>query len=151
VLQVSARAVDFASGGRWDAVAIGTVAGAVLASAMVLLMLGDGSYAVTITFVVLYGLANGMLAVSRATTPLVFYDRADYVRAASRMALPLNMVSAVAPTLFIVLLTRFGNHDMLATAAVSMVASVILLLVLARRRPQPGQVAPAVQPADGDR
>jgi hypothetical protein len=151
IFQVSARAVDFVSGGRWDGVATGIGAGAVLAFAMALFMLGEGSYVATIAFVILYGLANGMLAVARATIPLVFYDRADYIRAASRMALPLNAVAAVAPTLFIALLTRIGSHFLLATAMLCLALSVSLLFLLARRRPQPGQIAPTALRPDGDR
>jgi predicted MFS family arabinose efflux permease len=137
VLQVSARVVDFATGGKWDGVSTGIGAGTILAFAMVLLGLGEGSYAATIAFVVLYGLSNGMLAVARATIPLVYYDRSDYVRAASRMALPLNAVAAVAPTLFIALLTRAGSDVLLAVACLCLAGSVALLVLLARRRPAP--------------
>lgn len=41
------------------------------------------------------------LAVSRATIPLVFYDKAEFTKATSRIALPLNLISAASPPILI--------------------------------------------------
>ncbi|WJR75350.1 MFS transporter [Bradyrhizobium sp. NP1] len=135
VIQVSARAMDFVGGKHWDGISTGIVAGMALPVAMMLLLVGENNYAAIATFVLIYGLGSGALAVARATIPLVFYDRADYVKAASRIALPLNLMSAASPPLFIALLTRFGSHALLAVAITCSVATVLLLLPLTRRRP----------------
>lgn len=134
IIQVLARGLDFLGGGRWDGITTGVVAGAALPSAMILLIFGGDGYAAAIAFVLLYGLASGALAVARATIPLVFYDKADYARAASRIALPLNLLSASAPPILATLLSHFnGNAVLMLTALCSTVALAILLLLRSRR------------------
>jgi hypothetical protein len=106
-------------------------------------MLGHGSNTVVTIFVFLYGLGSGALAVARATIPLVFYDKVDYASAASRIALPLNVISAAAPPLFIALLTRLGSVVLLEVAILCSGTALTLLLVLTRRRPALDSTAPA--------
>ncbi|MFM0185860.1 MFS transporter [Paraburkholderia nemoris] len=142
VIQVGARAVDFLGGARWDGISTGIFAGIVLPLSMVLLMLNRGSHTAVAIFVVLYGLGSGALAVARATIPLVFYDKVDYVSAASRIALPLNVISAAAPPLFIALLTRLGSTVLLEVTILCSGTALILLLVLTRRRPALDSAAP---------
>jgi hypothetical protein len=54
VVQVSARAVDFLGGGRWDGIATGLVAGVALLVAMLLLMMGGRSYWTVALFILLW-------------------------------------------------------------------------------------------------
>ncbi|MDR7006632.1 putative MFS family arabinose efflux permease [Paraburkholderia strydomiana] len=143
VIQVGARAVDFLGGARWDGISTGILAGIVLPLSMVLLMLEHGSHTAVAIFVLFYGLGSGALAVARATIPLVFYDKADYALAASRIALPLNMSCAAAPPFFIALLTRLGSSALLEAAILCSGTALILLLVLTRRRPGLNNAAPA--------
>lgn len=105
VIQVCARGLDFVGGGRWDGITTGLVAGIGLPVAMLLLIVGDGSYWTIAGFILIYGLGSGALAVSRATIPLVFYDKAEFAKATSRIALPLNLISAASPPILIGLLT----------------------------------------------
>ncbi len=141
VIQVGARAVDFLGGGKWDGISTGIFAGIALPVAMGLLILGQGSHSAVVVFVILYGLGSGALAVARATIPLSFYDKAEYASAASRIALPINLISAVAPPLFIALLTRLGNDALLEVAILCSGTALALLLLLARRRPAPDSAA----------
>jgi len=142
VIQVSARAVDFLGGGKWDGISTGIFVGIALPVSMVLLILGRGSHSAVVAFVVLYGLGSGALAVARATIPLVFYDKAEYASAASRIALPLNVTSAAAPPFFIALLTRFGSNALLEVAILCSATALLLLLLLTRRRPALDSAAP---------
>ncbi|SIO62218.1 MFS transporter [Paraburkholderia phenazinium] len=143
VIQVGARAVDFLGGGKWDGVSTGIFAGIALPVAMVLLIVGHGSHSAVVVFVVVYGLGSGALAVARATIPLVFYDQAEYALAASRIALPLNVISAAAPPLFIALLIRLGSDALLEVAILCSGTALLLLLLLTRRRPALDGAAPA--------
>ena len=135
--------MDFLGGGKWDGISTGIFAGIALPVAMALLIVGNGSHSAVAIFVVLYGLGSGALAVARATIPLVFYDKADYASAASRIALPLNVISAVSPPLFIALLTRFGIDILLEVAIFSSGTALLLLLLLMRRRPALDNASPA--------
>ncbi len=82
-----------------------------MVTALILLAVGGGTPGRGYGFILLYGLGSGVLAVVRATLPLAFYDRGDLcARAASRIALPLNLVTAAAPPILATILTRFGGR-----------------------------------------
>ncbi|MFK4260004.1 MFS transporter [Agrobacterium tumefaciens] len=135
VIQVCARGLDFVGGGRWDGITTGLVAGIGLPVAMLLLIVGDGTYWTIVGFILIYGLGSGALAVSRATIPLVFYDKAEFAKATSRIALPLNLISAASPPILIGLLTQFGSHALLGLAMLCSCGALLILFFLSRHRP----------------
>lgn len=135
VIQVSARGLNFLGGGRWDGITTGLVAGTALPVAMVLLMLSEGATWAVATFILLYGAGSGAMAVARATIPLVFYDQAEFAKAMSMIALPLNLASAISPPLLAGLLTQFGSRGALGLTLAFSCATVLILVLLGRRRP----------------
>ncbi|WNJ89336.1 MFS transporter [Bosea sp. 685] len=135
VIQVAARGIDLLGGGRWDGVSTGIVAGSLLPIAMILLIVAGGTTPGIAGFILIYGLGSGALAVARATIPLAFYDKADYARAASRIALPLNLLSASAPPVMAGTLSHFGVDMVLALAILCSSLASVLLIVLRVRRP----------------
>jgi hypothetical protein len=143
VIAVGARALDFVGGGRWDSISTALIAGFALPVSMLLLMLGGGATWTIGGFILLYGLGSGALAVARATMPLVFYDKAEFTRAMSRIALPLNLVSAAAPPILVGVLTQFGSNALLGVAMACSGAAFVILLLLRQRRP----VAVVAEPA----
>lgn len=138
IIQVSARAIDFLGGGRWDGLTTALVAGAALPAALMLLLLSGGSYPVLAVFLLIYGIGSGALAVARATMPLVFYDKAEFAKAMSRIALPLNILSAVSAPVLVALLTRFGSNALLGLVLLCSSAALAVLMLLGRRRPRYG-------------
>lgn len=140
VIQVSARGLDFLGGARWDGITTGIVAGTALPVAMLLLMTSEGATWAVAIFILLYGAGSGAMAVARATIPLVFYDQAEFTKAMSMIALPVNLASAISPPLLVGLLTQFGGRGPLALTLVFSCATVLILVLLGRRRPH---VAPA--------
>ncbi|TYO67921.1 MFS transporter [Bradyrhizobium hipponense] len=136
VIQVSARGLDFLGAGRWDGITTGLVAGTALPVAMLLLMMSEGTTWAVAVFILLYGAGSGAMAVARATIPLVFYDQAAFTRAMSMIALPLNLASALSPPLLVGLLTQFGSRGALGLTFACSCATVLILLLLGRRRPQ---------------
>jgi predicted MFS family arabinose efflux permease len=136
VIQVSARGLDLLGGGRWDGITTGLVAGTALPAAMLLLMLSEGATWAVAAFILLYGAGSGAMAVARATIPLVFYDQAEFAKAMSMIALPLNLASAISPPLLVGLLTQFGSRGALGLTLVFSCATVLILILLGRRRPR---------------
>lgn len=134
LLQVGARLLDFVGARRWDAITTGIFATAGVMLAFGLLLLGHGTPLLIGVFVVIYGLSAGSLAVTRAIMPLSFYDGADFARASMRIALPLNVLTALAAPLFASLLTGPGPTALLATTMGFCGLALVLLLLLARRR-----------------
>jgi len=102
---------------------------------MVILMAGHGTYWSIATFILLYGLSSGALAVARATIPLVFYDKAAYAKAASHIALPVNVIAAAASPLLVSLLICWGTSAVLGLTILLACGALVILLVLSRRRP----------------
>lgn len=143
VIQVSARGLDFLGGGRWDGITTGLVAGTALPVAIVLLMLSEGATWAVATFILLYGAGSGAMAVARATIPLVFYDQAEFAKAMSMIALPLNLASAISPPLLAGLLTQFGSRGALGLTLAFSCATVLILILLGRRRPGAAAVGAA--------
>jgi MFS family permease len=143
VIQVSARGLDFLGGGRWDGITTGLFAGAALPVAILLLMISGGSHWTIAVFLLLYGLGSGGFAVTRATIPLVYYDKAEFAKATSRMALPLNLISAASPPVLVGLLTHFGSNALLGLAMLCSCSALLILLWLSRRRPTIGAIAAA--------
>ena len=143
VIQVSARGLDFLGGGRWDGITTGLVAGTALPVAMLLLMLSEGATWAVAVFILLYGAGSGAMAVARATIPLVFYDQAEFAKAMSMIALPLNLASAISPPLLAALLTQFGSRGALGLTLVFSCATVLILVLLGRRRPRVASAAAA--------
>jgi predicted MFS family arabinose efflux permease len=136
VIQVSARGLDLLGGGRWDGITTGLVAGTALPLAMLLLMMSEGATWAVAVFILLYGAGSGAMAVARATIPLVFYDQAEFAKAMSMIALPLNLASAISPPLLVGLLTEFGSRGALGLTLVFSCATVLILVLLGRRRPR---------------
>lgn len=135
VIQVGARGIDFLGGGRWDGVTTAIAAGSIVPVAMLVLLIGGGHHWSIAAFILLYGLGSGALAVARATMPLAFYDRADYAQAASRLALPLNFISALSPPLMAGLLVHSGGTALLVLAMVCSCLALAINLMLSARRP----------------
>ncbi|MDI1267041.1 MAG: MFS transporter [bacterium] len=141
IIQVSARGLDFLGGGRWDGITTGIFAGSAIPVAMLLMMFGGGSHWMIAAFILLYGMGSGAFAVARATIPLVFYDKTEFTKATSRLAMPLNLISAAAPPILVGLLTQFGSKALLGLAMLCSCGALVILLWLRQLRPAGG--APA--------
>jgi hypothetical protein len=108
---------------------------------MLLLMIGGGSHWTIAAFILLYGMGSGAFAVARATIPLVFYDQAEFTKATSRLALPLNVISAASPPVLAGLLTQYGSNALLGLAMLCSCGALLILLWLRRLRPTSGSMA----------
>jgi hypothetical protein len=109
--------------------------GLLVSPGLLVLMTNSGSYWTVAILILLHGRGSGALAFARATMPLVFYDSADFAKATSRIALPLNLMSAIAPPILVGLLARFGSNALLGLAMLCSCAALAILVILSRRRP----------------
>jgi predicted MFS family arabinose efflux permease len=135
IIQVAARAIDLMGGAKWDGLSTALIAAPALVLSLILLLVFGASWAGVFGFILIYGIGSGALAVSRATMPLVFYDKADYARALTRIALPLNLISAAAPPALIALLDGIGPQAVLIASVICSGLALGLLILLNQRRP----------------
>jgi predicted MFS family arabinose efflux permease len=132
LVQIAARLVDALGGRRWSGLTTGIVASTVLPLAYLLLLFGSGSTVIS-TFVVLYGLAGGSMAIARSTIPLAVFPREAYARASARLALPMNLAFAIAPPVFGAILTHASADAALLLATICSTIALSLLILLALR------------------
>lgn len=125
LFSIAARLFD-AVGGRSPLQSAMAATSAML-GAFVLLYVGS-SWFVAAAFVLVYGLSSGLLSVARATLPLAIFPPQAYARAASRLALPMNLAFAAAPPTFARILEHQSAN---AALLLSLVLSALALAALA--------------------
>ncbi|WP_291298068.1 MFS transporter [Elioraea sp.] len=125
--QVAARVVDLALGPRTTAMTTGLFSAIVLPLSL-LPLAGGGSTLLAGLFVLLFGVANGLMTVVRAALPLELAGPAGYGTLTGRLALPTNVMIALSPPLFAAVLARGGP---LGAAALAFALSLIALAALA--------------------
>lgn len=103
VVSIAARAADVVGG--WSSLQAAVASTATMLVAFMLLYFGSFLVVAT-SFFFLYGMAGGVMSVARATLPLSLFPATTYARAASRLAMPLNLSFAIAPPVFPRLLER---------------------------------------------
>lgn len=135
VLKILARLIDLAGRGKWDGLATATASSIFLLLSIGILLIGGGAIWSIALFAVLYGFGGGAYAISRATMPLVFFDRDTYTMAMSHIAMPLNLVYAAAPPLLAAMLSDGSVDWVLWTTLGCCVAALGLLTMLTFRRP----------------
>lgn len=127
IISIAARSADVL--GNWSPLRSAIVSTGTMFSAFLLLFLGS-SVTVAITFVLLYGLAGGLMAVVRATLPLAIFPAAAYARASAKLALPMNLAFAAAPPVFARILESNGANSALLLSIVLSGGAMLCLVAL---------------------
>ncbi|HBF30803.1 MFS transporter [Rhizobium sp.] len=127
IFKVGGRVVDLLGGRRWDGLSTGMVSGAMMPIGLAALWFGGTGNLAVGGYLVLFGVGSGAFAVARATMPLVFFESADYTAAMSTIALPMNLINALAPPLLVTLMVDVGTQAVfLFLGALSILAFAIL-------------------------
>lgn len=128
IFKVAGRVLDLAGGPRWDGLSTGVVAGALMPLGLAALWLGGAALWPVGVFLLLFGVGSGAFAVARATMPLVFYDKAGYAAAMATIAVPMNLINALAPPALATALDGIGAAATFALlGGLSAMAFVLLL------------------------
>jgi predicted MFS family arabinose efflux permease len=113
VIGISARLGDILLGGRTSPVASGLFAIiALLIGYAVLLFFSPSLYAPAI-FILLYGIGSGISSLARSLLPLAFFSPEEFALLSSRIALPQNIATAIAPAAFAFIMERAGLDGLL--------------------------------------
>lgn len=128
--QVGGRVLEFALGARAHPLTTARAGAALLPLGVLLLLLaGPGAAA---ALVVLYGASNGIMTISRGAVPLALFGPRGYPSLMGRLALPVLLVQALAPTVTAPLVEQvpapvmFGAAGALALAALACLLAVRL-------------------------
>ncbi|MBU9861266.1 MFS transporter [Rahnella aceris] len=130
VFKIFGRLFDMFGGKQCDAIIAGLIAGAMIPIGIIILITcGTGLWSLT-AFLFFYGVGSGAFAVSRATIPLVFYSKSLYTTAILTIALPMNLISAIAaPVLSFVLLKQGADITLMLLIFCSGGALTLLFLL----------------------
>jgi Major Facilitator Superfamily len=125
--QVGARLIDLLAGQRshpmWEAV----LSGVLVVVGLALLLVSPGA---VLEGLVLYGSGIGLRSIVRGTLPLALFGPAGYASLIGRLAFPMLIGQAVAPSLGAVLLVHFGGQGVLMALLWMAVATLISSAVL---------------------
>lgn len=127
LISIAARSIDVI--GNWSPMRSAIVSTTTMFFSFILLYLGS-SIVIAATFVLLYGLAGGLMAVVRATLPLAMFPPKAYARAAAKLALPLNLSFAAAPPVFARILEGLGANSALGVSVILSAGALVCLIAL---------------------
>jgi MFS family permease len=132
--QVGGRLLEVAFGRRFHPVSTAIAASLfVLAGLTLLLIVHPAVMAVAL---VLYGAGNGIKTIVKGTLPLALFGASGYAALLGRLAMPMLLAQAVAPTLVAVTLTESRPERLLAILASVAVLNVLLAYALRLASPR---------------
>lgn len=134
VCKVGGRVIDLLGGRRWDGLSTGLVAGAMIPLGLAVIWIGGEGPLCVAGYLALFGLGSGAFAVARATMPLVFFQKADYAAAMATIALPMNLINALAPPVLAGLMAGIGAQATFSILGGLSLTSFAVLLQLNRVR-----------------
>jgi MFS family permease len=137
VLQVSGRVVDLMVGTRRTAAQLGLFTFASLALAMCLLLATQALPAALYGFALLYGLANGLLTIAKATLPIELLGFHNVGAVLGNFSAPALVARALAPLGFAVLLAELGPHAALVGSAIAGLGSLAAYVLALTHRSKP--------------
>jgi len=130
--QVGGRLLEFTLGSRTHPLTVAR-AGAVLLPAGVAALLLAGPVA-ALPFALAYGASNGILTISRGSVPLALFGAEGYAVLMGRLAMPILLSQAVAPTLATPLVESLTAMQVFGIAGLMSVIALASLFAV-RRRP----------------
>jgi MFS family permease len=132
--QMAARLCEFVFARNVHPLTIVRFAVGVLLAAFVMLGALGLSTAVATAFVIMMGLANGLVTIARGAVPLALFGAAGYGRMIGRIARPSLVIQASAP--LVVAFVAERTSDPVAIALAGMLVLISLVCFLAIRRPR---------------
>jgi hypothetical protein len=96
-MQVAGRIMEFAFNRHVRALAVGTLAFALLALSLVFLSQVRGVWIVALAFAIFYGWSNGVMTIVRGTVPAELFGHRGYGALLGRLAQPQFVAKAFAP------------------------------------------------------
>lgn len=137
VFKVGGRVIDLLGGRRWDGLSTGIVSGAMIPMGLAVIWIGGAGILSVGGYLMLFGVGSGAFAVARATMPLVFFEKSDYAAAMATIALPMNLINALAPPGIAALMAAIGAQATFAVLGGLSMAALAVLLQLNGMRLRP--------------
>jgi hypothetical protein len=134
--QVLARICEFLLARRTNPLDVARFAIGMLLSAFALLALFGLSIPAAAAFAVMFGMANGLITISRGAVPLALFGAAGYGHLIGRIAGPFLVMQAIAPLVLAFVAERATDPAVLAVAAAFALLSFMGLVAIRRPKGQ---------------
>jgi hypothetical protein len=130
--QVGARICEFLFARRIHPLNVARFAVGMLLLAFALVALFGLSVAVAASFVVMFGIANGLITIARGAVPLALFGAAGYGHLMGRIGGPFLVMQAIAPLVLAFVAERTTDPAVLAVVAVFALISFVGLAAIRR-------------------
>ncbi|MHC8492542.1 MFS transporter [Thalassospira sp. SM2505] len=144
--QSVARAAEVLFGKRLAPTKLTVIATAVLPVSFLLVLIGDPYVIAAMSFTLLYGAANGVLTITRGTLPLMIFGKRGYGQQVGRLLVPGFFLSAIAPSLYDQLISRFGPQSAIWASSGLLLIAFVCAVILFRMLPPGLAKMPATEP-----
>ena len=111
-MQVAGRVMEFAFGRNMHALAVGTLAFALMAASLALFTQVHGVWIVALAFAMIYGWSNGVMTIVRGTVPAELFGPKGYGALLGRLARPQFILKSSAPLALTLLYTVDPNRTL---------------------------------------
>jgi len=135
-MQVAGRIMEFAFSRHLRALAVGTLAFALLGLALVLLSLVQGVWIVALAFAICYGWSNGVMTIVRGTVPAELFGHRGYGALLGRLAQPQFVAKAIAPLALTLVFIVDASRTLTLVTLVASGAFALAAYQRAIRRPR---------------
>ena len=130
--QFGGRVVEIVFGRNLHAMTVGRIAISILPISFVLLLASGGNVAAIVAFTLLMGASQGVITIVRGAVPLALFGQAGYGAVLGLLATPVLIVNAAAPTLFALIVERWGWLVGQAVLVAASAASCAAMEVMSR-------------------
>ena len=128
--QFAGRVIEIVFGRKLQAISVGRIAIGALPFSLILLLFANGNFAALLAFTLLMGASQGVITIVRGAVPLALFGPKGYGTVLGVIAAPVLIVNAVSPTIFALLIDRWGWHTaqmtLLACAGASWLAMELM-------------------------
>jgi len=129
-MQVAGRVMEFAFGRNMRALAVGTLAFALMAASLAVFTQVRGVWIVALAFAMIYGWSNGVMTIVRGTVPAELFGPKGYGALLGRLARPQFILKSSAPLALTLLYTV--DPDRTLTPYALLLVSVVALAAYRR-------------------
>jgi MFS family permease len=141
-MQVAGRIMEFSFGRRMRALAVGTLAFALMAVALALFTQVHGVWIVALAFAIVYGWSNGVMTIVRGTVPAELFGHRGYGVLLGRLAQPQFILKAIAPVALTLLYAADPDrtltpYALLVVAVAALMAYRLAVAAAGRGKPLP--------------
>jgi predicted MFS family arabinose efflux permease len=134
-MQVAGRIMEFAFNRHVRALAVGTLAFALLALSLAILSQVRGVWIVALAFAIFYGWSNGVMTIVRGTVPAELFGHRGYGALLGRLAQPQFVAKAFAPLALTLVFTIDATRVVTLATLVGCGAAALYAYRRAIRRP----------------